>query len=135
MKSLPGHLRLWDARLKILEGEYQAAETVLRELRDEKRFAAHNFTKGLIDLEVAYCQAYDGRLADAQASFSSARDDNFEHLDVDEQLVAAWIKQKLAELGPEFGDVVEARLLKESAANAYRSMMDDLGARLAEFVR
>jgi hypothetical protein len=135
MASLPEHLRLWDARLRMLEGEYRSAEEVLREVRDGRRFASHNFSTAFVDLEIAYCQAYAGDVASAQETLSALPEQDFGNLDVDEQLVAAWIKQKLSELDTQFGDPVKARLLTESAVIAYRAMMDDLGGKLSEFAQ
>jgi hypothetical protein len=135
MASLPEHLRLWDARLRMLEGDFKSAEVLLREIREGRRFSNHNFSKAFVDLEIAYCQANSGNMADARESFPPLNEQDFGHLDVDEQLVAAWIKQKLAELDPHFGDPVNARQLTETAAGAYRAMMDGLGQKLSEFVQ
>lgn len=133
--TLPEHLRLWDARLKILECEYGLAESILREIRGEERFSNHNFSKSFIDLEMAYCQANSGNLVEALSGFPELGGQAFDGLDVDEQLVAAWIKQRLAELDTRFGDPVQAKQLTDSAASSYRTMMDSLSGKLSEFIR
>jgi hypothetical protein len=119
----------------MLEGEYELAAALLREIRDEQTFASHNFSKAFIDLEISYCRANSGDLAGAENGLPALSEQDFDHFDVDEQLVAAWIKQKLAELDSRFGDPVEAKLLTESAAEAYQAMMGGLSSKLSEFTQ
>jgi hypothetical protein len=133
LASLPEHLVLWDARLKILEGDYSGAQSLLVAIRDSERFASHNFSKSFIDLEIAYCQGMSGDLTFARSLPLSSTEYAFEDFDVDEQLVAAWMKVRLADLDETLIDreVTQAKL--DQRAQAYQGMMNRLADQLGAF--
>lgn len=134
LASLPEHLVLWDARLKILEADYAGALTQLADIRGSDRFSDHNFSKAFIDLEIAYCQAMSGNLANAQALPLDSADFAFENFDVDEQLVAAWMKLKLSELDANLLGRNIAQSTLDQCAERYGAMMNRLADQLTSFV-
>lgn len=133
LASLPEHLVLWDARLKILEGDYASALPQLAEVRDSDRFSAHNFSKAFIDLEIAYCQAMCGDLSTARSLPLQSSDFAFENFDVDEQLVAAWMKVRLGELDHALAVQEGTQATLDKCAEQYKKMMGRLADQLTPF--
>jgi len=134
LASLPDHLVLWDARLKILEADYAGAQSQLVGIRDSDRFASHNFSRSFIDLEIAYCEAMLGDLTAIQSLPISSAEFAFENFDVDEQLVAAWMKVRLADLNGHLFNREAAQLRVDQCAHSYQSMMDRLADQLTDFI-
>ena len=133
LASLPEHLILWDARLKILEADYTGAQSQLVGVRNSDRFASHNFSTSFIDLEIAYCEAMLGDLAAIRSLPLSSEEFAFESFDVDEQLVAAWMKARLAELDEQLFSREAAQMKVDQCAHAYQSMMARLADHLTAF--
>jgi tetratricopeptide (TPR) repeat protein len=133
LASLPEHLRLWDARLKILEGEFQSALDTLIQTREEPRFAEHNFSRNYIDLEIAYCEFQVGRVDEALVIFEKIRDVSFDEFDVDEQMVAAWLRHRLAEADNRFSSGFETVSELHSATGRYEETMSSLARGLLPF--
>ena len=134
LASLPEHLVLWDARLKILEADYAGALMQLADIRDSDRFSDHNFSKAFIDLEIAYCQAMAGDLARARTLPLQSSEFAFENFDVDEQLVASWMKVRLAEFDDKLLNGEEAQSTLDRCSKQYKETMDRLANQLAPFV-
>ncbi len=133
LASLPDHLVLTTARLNMLEGNYEQARELLLSLRDSDRFAKHNFSSSFIDLEIAFCQAKGGDLSAAKALPLVSSDFAFGSFDVDEQLVAAWLKLQLAEIDEGLANKQEALVGLQHSRDQYEAMMQRLSSHLAPF--
>ncbi len=104
-KALANHLLLWAARLSLLEGKYQEAMERFANCKGESPFAAYNFSKDFIDLEMGYCQfCLDGAVSSAVA-VRELNESEISSLDSDEQMMVAWIKRKIGEIDERFGNV------------------------------
>lgn len=97
-------IRLCEARLLLLEGSYGKAIDELRTVRDLGPFAKYNFDRHLVDLELVYCLFRTTKYDDALALFDPIRENVFENLDVDERLVAAWLRKELSYADDRFGN-------------------------------
>lgn len=131
--TLPAHTQLWDGRLLMLEGDFEAAILKLNEIRDQPRFAGHNFSAQYIDLEIAFCLAKAARLDEALAKLEAIDISSFDAFDVDERMVADWMRWQLALVDSRFGN---QRLLEErhtASVGIYRMTMNGLLGRLEEF--
>lgn len=95
---------LCEARILMLEGSYLKAIVGLQSSRLTKPFASYNFDQRLIDLELAFCHAKIGRINESMLIVDASSDSNFDSLDLDEQLVACWLKYQLCKMSPHFGD-------------------------------
>lgn len=135
LASLPEHLVLTTARLNLLEGNYLEARDLLLTIRDSDRFAKHNFSSSFIDLELAFCDAKLGDLSAAKALPLASADFAFDSFDVDEQLVAAWLKLQLAEMDSDMGDKEELLLDLHKAKQQYEAMMQKLSDHLTPFAK
>jgi tetratricopeptide (TPR) repeat protein len=131
--ALPEHIQLWDARLQMLEGEYAAAIEKLRSVRDKSPFADHNFSQAYIDLEIAYCQLRLNRMEEALAAYLAIGDLRVDQLDVDEQLVAAWMHWCMSSADPRFGDSAARAAQLAQARATYQSTMAGLSEGLQRF--
>lgn len=131
--TLPEHVRLWNGRMLMLEGEFDAAMNELVAIRDEKRFASHNFSAEFVDLELVYCLKRVGRVDEALELYYSIPNKRFDQFDVDEQLVACWILLQLTSPDSRFGDSVVARSGFEAALLSYREVMSSLSSRIENF--
>lgn len=95
---------LWEARVLMLNEEYENALTKLRSVRASGQSDSHNYRDQLVDLEVVYCLQRLGRFDDAMLAFEQVGTLSTEGLDVDDCLVANWLFQQLALLEPRFGE-------------------------------
>ena len=94
--ALPGHIRLIDARLLMLEARYDLAVEALNEVRSTEPFASHNFHQSYIDLEIQFCAV---RLGGADFSIVHRYTDvlqQISRLDIDERIVACWMLAEIA---------------------------------------
>lgn len=133
LASLPDHLVLTTARLNMLEGNYAQARELLLTLRDSDRFAKHNFSSSFIDLEIAFCEAKAGDLSAAKALPLASPDYAFSTFDVDEQLVAAWLKLQLADIDESLANRQESLVGLRQASDQYEAMMQRLSSHLVPF--
>lgn len=102
--ALANHIELWSARLDILKGQWTSAIEALGRVRAKEPFAKHNFSQALIDLEICFCQGRAGDMESAiehSAAFDPAA---LVELELDEQIVAAWMQWQLSLAHPHFGD-------------------------------
>jgi tetratricopeptide (TPR) repeat protein len=97
-------ISLCEARLLILEAEFERAIGALRIVRDQGPFANYNFSQEIIDLEISYCQKQLGRTDEASMTYDRIRDADFADMDVDDRLVVAWLRSEITKNSPEFGD-------------------------------
>ena len=95
---------LCEARLCILENSFLEAIARLQASRVAGPFASYNFDQKFIDLELAFCYTRLDRLSDATSLVNTSEYSNFELLDLDEQLVASWLKYQLSEMNSYFGN-------------------------------
>lgn len=93
--ALTHYVHICDARLLVLEGKYDVAIERLNALRSATPYGAYNFDQRFFDLEVAYCRFRCGESPMPEFR-EGAFDFAFEHLDIDEQLVAAWMVCQMA---------------------------------------
>jgi tetratricopeptide (TPR) repeat protein len=128
--TLRNQLDLWFARLMILEGKFDEAVQCLQEVRTTHPFADTNFDQRFIDLEIAYCLAKSGAMGAEEATGKEFAD-AFDSLDVDEQLVAAWMQFQIAS-GQQLSTEVAAKAARlTNAKAAFEQMRTDLGAAIA----
>ena len=97
-------ISLCEARLCILEGSYNEAIERLQAVRIQGPFANYNFDQDLIDLEIAYCHLKMGERDQAVAHFSRSRSGDLANLDIDDRLVAQWLRYELSTSHSEFGN-------------------------------
>lgn len=133
LASLPDHLVLTTARLNMLEGNYEQARELLLTLRDSDRFAKHNFSSSFIDLEIAFCKAKVGDLSAARALPLASPDFAFGTFDVDEQLVAAWLKLQFADMDETLASKQDALAGLQRSRDQYEAMMQRLASHLVSF--
>ena len=112
VQALTNMVVLWEARLSILQGDYERAVRLLPTTGSEGPFSETNFSPSIVGLERALCLARLGRVADAEREFLPASGANIDHLHEDEQMYAAWIRCELAQYGTTFDakDAAEQRL-------------------------
>jgi hypothetical protein len=133
VSALEGHVRLLDARLQLLESKYESAISALQIVRSAVPFASHNFNQDFIELEVCFAQMMLGQVDFAVANLPLSRTNQFEVLDVDERLVAAWMLTKMAAIDNRVGAESEYATLVERLWVEYVESCDSLRARLQKF--
>lgn len=131
LATFPSHLLLWDARLQMLEGDYAPAIDKLRSVRDKSPFAGHNFSQAYIDLEIGYCQLRLNRIEEALAAYQAVGE--LQVVDVDEQLVAAWMHWCMSSVDARFGDNAAHAATLAQARDTYQSTMAELATGLQQF--
>jgi hypothetical protein len=130
---LANHLRLSEARLLILESQFEKALFSLTSVRTEAPFAAYHFSQFVIDLEIAYCQFQLGAIEDALNLFSKIDIKSFSELDIDDQLAVADISSKMSASDSRFGNPSSISNRKSELALAYLRSRADLTAGLQRF--
>lgn len=129
-----GHLiSLCDARLLIIESQFSRAIEALELVRNAGPFASYNFDQDIIDLEIAYCQLMLGRSDEAVDTFSRIRGNDLSGLDLDDQLVVAWMKSSMSAKDLRFGDNVAETARLEVLRSQYSAFRGDLQSLLAQF--
>ena len=129
INALSHIVHLCEARLLLLEGKYDEGAAKLQAIRDATPYGEYNFHQSMIDLEIAYC-AY--RL-DPTAKRPPAPSWEFDALDVDEQLLAAWMMSEIYVNGADTADVdaISQRLIETK--RLYLESIADLQSRLKQF--
>lgn len=94
--ALTVHIHLWDARLHLLEGDFSGAIAKLSAIREELPPDEYSFSQAFIDLEICYAKAMSDRVSEAATMYASLQQLDMSRLDIDEQLVAAWMRRRLA---------------------------------------
>ena len=92
------YINLCDARLQIMEGNFQSAKDLLMLIRNDGPYPSGHFSQSLIDLEIAYCDCRLNRMEAAVEVFNSVLPGSLDSLDVDDRLVAAWMTLELAKV-------------------------------------
>lgn len=94
--ALPHLLELCDARLLMLEEKFEEAIDRLQLVRHSGPFAKYNFDQALVELEILYCTSHRQEDTEPLAVAIEATDSDFSTMDVDDQLIAAWMYRQLA---------------------------------------
>lgn len=124
------YINLCDARLQIMEGNFQSAKDLLTLIRNDGPYPTGHFSQGLIDLEIAYCDCRLYRIEAAVDVFSKLQPDLLDSLDVDDRLVAAWMTLELEKLDIQSGD---AKNRLSRAIDEYDALLERLTEVFAEF--
>lgn len=130
-----GHLiSLCNARLLILESDFEQAIAALQLVRNQGPFASYNFDQDIVDLEIAYCLLMLGRREEAFFAFSGLRGNDLGQLDLDDRLVIAWLRSEMSSIDARFGDnaieVPRLELLKNEY-NSFRGGLKDLLSKIS----
>jgi len=129
-----GHLiSLCDARLLILESEFERAITALELVRNRGPFASYNFDQDIIDLEIAYCQLMLGRNDQAFKTFNQIRGNDLSGLDLDDRLVVAWTRSVMSGADARFGDIAVETGRLEMLRDEYSVFRNGLQELLSQF--
>lgn len=115
-------IHLCEARLLILEERYSLAIDALANIRSAQPFADYNFNQSFVDLEMSFCLQRLGRHTEAKSIYSFVDWASFERLDIDEQLVAAWMRRSMCAEDPSIGVESDAKELLESLSLKYEDM-------------
>jgi tetratricopeptide (TPR) repeat protein len=131
--ALTNFIHLCEARLLILEEKYSLAIDALTNIRNAQPFADYNFNQSFVNLEVSFCLQRLGRHAEARSVFESIDWTAFERLDVDEQLVAAWMRRLICAEDSSMGAESVAKELFDHLSKKYEQMRSLLSASLQPF--
>lgn len=113
--ALTNLVYLWEARLALLDDEFERAIDLLSGIRNVEPFSDESFHQSVIDLEVAYCSAKLGRVDDTLRFLTKRAAFDVHALHEDEQLYAAWLEVGVARCGAEFGDQPSAETRLDQA--------------------
>lgn len=120
VRALPDIVRLCEARAIALDGQFDVALAKLTAIQDaEGPFAHYNFSQAFVALEIAYCHARLGNVEAATSITDRLHDVHFSQLDVDEQLVACWMRREMAAIDGSFGSLTEAQEQLDKSVGAY----------------
>ncbi|MDZ7589128.1 MAG: hypothetical protein U5L05_00255 [Rubrivivax sp.] len=120
--ALTNFIHLCEARLLILEERFSLAIDALTNIRNAQPFADYNFNQSFVDLEVSFCLQHLGRHTEVQPIYNSIDWSTFERLDVDEQLVAAWMRRLMCAKDSSIGRESDAKELFEHLSAKYEQM-------------
>ena len=125
VEALTSFISLCEARMYVLEGDFQTAITRLDLLRTSGPFASYNFSQDLIDLEIAYCLSKLGQLDKAELILRTLDSISLASYDIDEQLVARWMIHQITLLCGA-GHASQSAQLLETASGAYIALIERL---------
>ena len=121
--AVAASIYLSSARLFILEGKYGMAIEALGEVGKAPRFAERNFNQQSIDLDKCFCLLH---LQDVSAALQVYHTIDFaalDGLDLDDQLVAAWIRLQMCLSDQRFGVEHELRALVDKLSASYTAQI------------
>lgn len=128
--ALTNHIQLWSARLSILECNFSQAIDSLANARRGAPFADYNFSQQMIDLEMAYCLAQTDQVEKSLLVFNEIDFESMRCLDLDEQLVGAFMQIELEKLSARFKRSAETQARFERLKLKYlsdkKSLLDSL---------
>lgn len=101
INALSHVVHLCEARLLLLEEKYEEGISKLQSVRNAAPYGEYNFNQSLIDLEIEYCR----HRLDQSETKSSQPTWDFDALDIDEQMIAAWMVSEIYSDSTEAGDV------------------------------
>jgi tetratricopeptide (TPR) repeat protein len=131
--ALTNFVHLCDARLLILEERYAEAIDALGRIRNAQSFAEYNFNQSFVDLELSFCLQRLGRVEESKSIYASIVWSAFDGLDVDEQLVAAWMRCCMCEADESLDPESDAKSHLDSLSTKYEQMRLDLLIKLQPF--
>lgn len=102
--ALSSHIRLLDMRLMLLERRFDEVVRGLQDIRNAVPFAPHNFDQSFIDLEMRFAGYMLGEVGIDDAGRASCEPVDFERLDIDEQIVAAYMFEQMSTMSTHLGD-------------------------------
>jgi hypothetical protein len=129
------YVDLADARLLMLEQQFEKALDALARVAGFGPFPTGHFNRSLLALERAFCLAKLGRHSDAEAAMTLYDEKELTSLDVDDRLVSAWMKYELASLGPQFGNGQACKTSLEGAIAEQDQLIVRLKSLLEPFAR
>lgn len=132
IRAVNNFAELWQARLSLLQADYQSAISGLSEVRHKEPFAVYNFDQALIDIELAYCHYKMGHLASA-SGLAPHRKVDLTGLHRDEQLVAAWLREQMAEIAEDACSIEQTRNDLQATRAAYRLEQSQLRTAIERF--
>ena len=127
------YIDLCDARLQIMEGNFQSAKDLLMLIRNDGPYPRGHFNQDLIDLEIAYCDYRLDRIDAAAEAVAQLLPGSFDSLDVDDRLVASWMTLKLVKSDVQSSMADGAKNQFNRAVDEYDAFLDRLGELFAEF--
>lgn len=133
--ALTNFIHLCEARLLILEKKYSQAIDALTDVRNARPFADYNFNQSLVDLELSFCMQRLGRVDEAKLIYASIDWSSFERLDVDDQLIAAWMRHWMCGVDPSFGVENDSKQLLDLLSIKYEAQRRQLSNILESFRR
>jgi tetratricopeptide (TPR) repeat protein len=131
--ALTDFVHLWQARVHLLQGNFQAAIDGLRSIRDMTPYSSYSFDRSLVDLEIAYCLAKQGHVGDALQVHSASANIDIDGLHEDEQLVVAWLRSKLSECAEQFADPEVSDRTLQRAGQLFADATSRIAASLSPF--
>lgn len=127
------YINLCDARLQIMEGNFQGAKDLLTLIRNNGPYPSGHFNQGLIDLEIAYCDCKLNRMEAVVGALGSMPPGSLDSLDVDDRLVAAWMTLELVKVGVQSTVASDAKKQLDLVIGEYDALLERLGELFAEF--
>ena len=135
VRAHSSYIDLSEARLNLIEGQYETALATLDAITRAGPFPTGHFNSSLLALEVAFCHASLGRMDIAMNAFSQSDPESLSALDVDDRLVAAWMASELSRLDSRFGDVSERASALAASIEEHDAAVSSLISQLAPFRR
>lgn len=127
VRALTDVVKLCEARAATLDGLYDVAVEKLSAIRVASgTFAPYNFSDALVSLEIAYCQSRLGAIEQAKSIVDSLEGVDFNELDKDEQLVAAWMRREMAATDSCLGSLERTSEKFAVAAAGYREWLESI---------
>jgi hypothetical protein len=131
--ALDNHLRMCQARLLILEENFDQAIADLTDVRSGHPFAAYHFNATLVDLEIAFCKFRLNRCDDAFNLYRTLDFSTIGDLQLDDQLVAACLRHELSATDSRFGDADSLERQKHEIGATYANWHSELREGLRKF--
>ncbi len=126
VKALSSYIALCDARMLILEEQFERAIQALKALQESGPYPEGSFTVGLINLEIMYCLGRMNKIDDVLSLLEPSSDIDLSKVDFDERLVATWIQRQLSEIDSRLGNPELSASRFESACKDYEESLSDL---------
>jgi tetratricopeptide (TPR) repeat protein len=133
--SLNNLTELSKARILLMKGDFQESYAALGKIRSAGPFPKYNFSDAMIDLEVALCAVGLGRYDEAMTLCKRAQEFDFSGFDVDDQLVASWIKLELAKRDERCGSPEIQLIAFQDLSERYLSHRRKLHSRFLDLAK
>lgn len=127
------YIDLCDARLKVIEGDFQKAIDLLKSIRNSGPYPVGHLSKELVDLEMAYCRASLPSTAAPGDPVHRIDLNSFAMLDIDDRMAATWMSHELAKTDARYGVVSIARKELGRVMIEYEQWVSDMRQRFSEF--